>query len=135
MSNKTIKNIFYLSGIINIVGTIVLSNFFTNKDLIDTDPTIMSPFGLILITVWGLAFIAIGRTFHKNKWIIGVFAIEKLSYVLAWIVWYSKNEILPLYDKDIFTGLFYSVYGLNDFIFFVFFLYVFFRVHKSSKEQ
>ena len=107
MSNKAIQNIFYLSGFINIIGTIVLSKFFSNETLINADPIVMSPFGLILITVWGLAFIAVASTFHKNKWIIGVFAIEKLSYVLAWGIWYSKNEILPIYDKDIFAGLFY----------------------------
>ncbi len=135
MSNKAIQNIFYLSGFINIIGTIVFSKFFSNETLINADPIVMSPFGLILITVWGLAFIAVASTYHKNKWIIGVFAIEKLSYVLAWGVWYSKNEILPLYDKDIFAGLFYSVYGLNDLLFFVFFIYVFFNIHKSSLQN
>ena len=132
MSNKAIRNIFYLSGFINIIGTIVLSKFFTNQTLIDADPIVMSSFGLILITVWGLAFIAAGSNFQNNKWIIGVFAIEKISYVIAWFIWFSNNELIPLFEQDIFAGLFYSVYGLNDFLFFVFFIYVFFRGHKQT---
>ena len=133
MSNKAIQNIFYLSGFINIVGTIVLSKFFTNQALIDADPIVMSSFGLILITVWGLAFLAVGSNFQNNKWIIGVFAIEKISYVIAWCIWFANNELMPLFEQDIFAGIFYSVYGLNDFLFFVFFMYVFFIVQKTNR--
>ncbi|GIR57439.1 MAG: hypothetical protein CM15mP65_00200 [Crocinitomicaceae bacterium] len=54
MKEKYIKNLFYLAGAVNILGTLTLSRFFTNESLVQIDPTIISSSGLILIIVWGL---------------------------------------------------------------------------------
>ena len=72
MKEKYIKNIFYLAGAVNILGTLTLSRFFTNESLVQIDPTIVSSSGLILIIVWGLAFIAASNHYQKNRWIVGV---------------------------------------------------------------
>ena len=89
----------------------------------------MSEFGLIMIIVWGFAFISIANHYEKNRWIVGVFCLEKLAYVIAWIFWFFNTEynLINLFAKDVFTGLFYSSYGINDLFFLTFFTYVFFR--------
>ena len=133
MSNKTIKNIFFLAGVINILGVIIFSEFFTNEILIETDPIVMSKFGLIMITIWGLAFIATAYHFNKNRWIVGVFCIEKMAYVIAWCIWYYNKEFTfgSLFEKDLMSGLFYSIYGLNDLLFLLFFSYVFLKKEEN----
>ena len=129
MSDKLIRNLFYLAGFINISGTLTFSKFFTNTTLIETDPIVMSKFGLIMIIVWGLAFIATANHFGKNKWIVGVFCLEKTAYVIAWVIWFTNTEhtINNIFEKDVLAGSFYALYGLNDFLFLLFFTYVFFR--------
>ena len=89
----------------------------------------MSKFGLIMIIVWGLAFIATANHFDKNKWIIGVFCLEKTAYIIAWVIWFANTEytINNIFEKDILAGSFYALYGLNDLLFLLFFTYVFFR--------
>ena len=51
--------------------------------------------------------------------------MEKLVYVVVWIMWFSENSLAQLYSKDVFAGAFYSIYGLNDFVFMLFFARVF----------
>jgi hypothetical protein len=38
----------------------------------------MSKFGLILILVWGLAYIAVAKQFENVKWLVGVFCCRKI---------------------------------------------------------
>ena len=40
-------------------------------------------------------------------------------------MWLSQNSLAQLYAKDSFAGAFYSIYGLNDFVFMLFFARVF----------
>ena len=59
------------------------------------------------------------------KWLAGAFAVEKVVYVVVWIMWHSGNSIAQLYSKDVFAGVFFSIYGVNDFVFMLFFAWVF----------
>lgn len=129
MKDKYIKNLFYLAGAVNILGTLTLSRFFSNESLVQIDPTIVSYSGLILIIVWGLAFIATSNYYHKNRWIVGVFALEKTTYVAMWCYWYFTKDytLLSLFELDFMTGFFYATFGLNDLFFLLFFSYVFFK--------
>ena len=129
MKEKYIKNLFYLAGAVNILGTLTLSRFFTNESLVQIDPTIISSSGLILIIVWGLAFIATSNHYQKNRWIVGVFALEKITYVAMWCYWYFTKDYTfkSLFDLDFMTGFFYATFGLNDLLFLCFFCYVFFK--------
>jgi len=67
------------------------------------------------------------------KWLVGAFALEKLVYVAVWAYWLSENSLAQLYSKDLFAGAYFSIYGLNDFVFMVFFTRVFFLQHGKSK--
>lgn len=80
MTNETISKGFILGGVTNIVGVLVNSRFFTNNAITEVDPNVMSNFGLLMITIWGLAYISVAKNFDKVKWLVAVFAIEKVIY-------------------------------------------------------
>lgn len=132
MTKSTITKGFILSGIINTIGILFFTKGFTNEIIPETDPVVMSYFGLLMIMVWGLAFIAVAKVFEKVKWLVAVFALEKLCYVIAYGYWFSNNSVQEVYDKDMMAGVFYSIYGLNDFFFMLFFGYVFIKIMKSK---
>ena len=123
---------FILSGIMNIGGTLIFSRFFTNENIIEADPVVMSNFGLLMIFVWGLVFLSISQKHEQLNWLVGVFAIEKLIYGLNWINWISNNDLYVVYNKDQMAGIFYSTYGVNDLLFFVFFMSVFIKSFTST---
>ena len=131
MKDSLIKKGFILAGIVNILGVLVFTKFFTSSAITDADSNIMSPFGLYMIMIWGLAFLAMSNYYHKAKWVVAVFCIEKISYVFCWGIWVLDHDLAILFDKDLFAGMFYSLYGPNDLIFFIFFCYVFMRINKS----
>jgi hypothetical protein len=132
MKYSLIKKGFILSGIVNILGTLVFTKLFTNTAISEADPNVMSQFGLYMIMVWGLAFLAMANYFHKAKWIVAVFCVEKISYVICWGIWMLDHDLAILFEKDVFAGTFYALYGPNDLIFFIFFTYVFFS--QNSKK-
>ena len=61
----------------------------------------------------------------------GRICIGEAGYVVVWVTWLSANSLQQLYAKDVFAGVFYSIYGLNDFVFMLFFGWVCF----ASKRQ
>ncbi len=133
MKSKIITQGFIISGLMNI-SVLVFSRFFTNQTIPEVDPVVMSNFGLLMITIWGLAYIAIAKNYDKVKWLVGVFAIEKLIYGCVWLKWILNNNVSEVYEKDFMAGMFYSIYGVNDLIFFAFFLFVFIKLNKNQHE-
>jgi len=109
----------------NIGGVLVFSRAFTNAAINEADPVVMSNFGLLMIVIWGIAYWAAATTTATVKWLMGAFALEKLVYVVVWSNWLLENSLAQLYSRDIFAGVFYSIYGLNDLIFMLFFASVF----------
>ncbi len=133
MKNETISKGFVLAGLMNIVGVLANSRFFTNAVIPTVDPDVMSNFGLLMIVIWGLAYISISKSFDKVKWLVGVFAIEKFIYGFVWTKWMLNNSLSSVFEKDKFAGIFYAIYGVNDWIFFVFFSLVFIRLISLKK--
>ncbi len=130
MPKNIIEKGFIFAGLSNILGVLICSIFFTNHIMMETQPSVMNFFGLISIVLWGLAYIAVYKTHAKVRWLIGVFAIEKLVYVIAWLNFISSKPLTDIYEKDILSGIFYTIYGPNDFLFMLFFGYVFFICNK-----
>jgi fucose 4-O-acetylase-like acetyltransferase len=60
-------------------------------------------------------------------WLVGVFAIEKLVYVIAWLAFINSNSLSAIYEQDAMAGAFYTIYGVNDFIFMLFFSFIFLK--------
>lgn len=116
-----------LSGLSNIVAVLILSRFFTNEFIPKYDNVVMSNFGLIMIVIWGFAYLSVAKDYAKVKWLVAVFAVEKLIYSIIWINWRLKHDVLLIFDEDIMAGIFYAIYGINDILFFFFFTYVFLK--------
>ena len=130
MNPKLIKYGFILAAIMNF-SVLIFSRGFTNTAINQADPVVMSNFGLLMIVVWGLAYLA-ASTAANIKWIALVFAIEKLIYGAVWINWLTANSLEAVYSADLMAGLFYSIYGLNDLAFMLFFAWVFVAGHRKA---
>jgi len=128
---NNITKLFIVSGLSNIVAVLILSRFFTNETIPKYDAVVMSNFGLLMIIVWGFAYISVAKNYKSVKWLVAVFAIEKSIYGIVWIKWQLENEVSVIFDEDIMAGIFYSIYGLNDLFFFGFFTYVFIKLIKN----
>ncbi|MDO6439097.1 hypothetical protein Q4534_16875 [Cyclobacterium sp. 1_MG-2023] len=134
LPNRTIEKGFILSGLMNLT-VLVFSRFFSNSTIPEYDPMVMSNFGLLMIVIWGLAYISVAKNYEKVKWIVGVFAIEKSIYGYIWINWMLNNNVSEVYEKDTMAGLFYSIYGLNDLLFCAFFLLVFIKIINNPRVK
>ena len=132
MNKKLIQNGFIAAGLVNIGGVLLFSRAFNNPAINNADPVVMSNFGLVMIAVWGLAYLGAAAISSNIKWLAGAFALEKLVYVVVWVMWLSNNSLGQLYAKDFFAGAFYSIYGLNDFVFMLFFAWVFLLQHRHE---
>lgn len=78
-----------------------------------------------MIVLWGFAYIAVATKYQQVKWLVAVFAIEKLAYGGYWLYWILNNNVTAVYEKDVMAGMFFSMYGMNDFVFCVFFFVVY----------
>ncbi len=134
MSHTFIRNGFIASGLVNILAVLLLSRAFTNAVIPETDPVVMSNFGLLMIVVWGLVFLAVAPGYQHVKWVVGAFVVEKLVYAVVWFRWIMTHDVAAVYSQDLFAGVFYSVYGLNDFLFFLFFTAVFYQLHRRGAK-
>jgi len=131
INNKLISKGFILAGIMN-CSVLLFSRGFTNKTINTYDPDVMSNFGMVMILIWGLAYISVAYKFQNVKWLVIIFAIEKLIYGCIWLQWITTNDVSIVYDEDKMAGIFYSIYGINDWLFCVFFLYVFIRLLRQQ---
>ncbi|MEO9273388.1 hypothetical protein ABFY09_00905 [Marinomonas sp. 5E14-1] len=125
---------FIAAAVMNIGGVLLFSRGFTNSVINEFDPIVMSNFGLLMIMVWGLAYLGASFITSSVKWLAGAFAVEKCVYVVAWLLWINGQQLGAVFEKDLFAGVFYSIYGLNDFVFMVFFLWVFYTSRKERES-
>lgn len=132
MSSQWVKLGLIAAATMNIGGVLVFSRLFTNEAINQADPVVMSNFGLLMIVVWGLAYLGAAAANAPIRWLAAAFAAEKLVYGVVWVMWLTKNSLASLYATDLFAGIFFSIYGLNDLAFLVFFGWVF-VVQRTEK--
>ena len=135
LNKELVKKGMYLSGIMNIGGVFVLSRLFTNEVINEADPVVMSNFGLLMIVVWGLVFLAMAPKWEHLKWVIGAFVIEKFIYGFTWTKWMINNELSSIYEADTMAGIFFTIYGLNDWFFCIFYLVMFIYLNKTQRNS
>ncbi|WP_339889252.1 hypothetical protein [uncultured Flavobacterium sp.] len=134
LKDKTISKGFIIAGIMN-SSVLLFSRLFTNATIPKFDPTVMSNFGLLMIFIWGLAYLSVAKNFKNVKWLIGIFAVEKFIYGYIWINWLLNNNISAVFEKDSMAGIFYAIYGVNDWLFFIFFSFVFVRLMRFGDHK
>ena len=132
LNTKTITKGFIAAGIMNITGVLIFSRIFTNDVIPEYDATVMSNFGLLMIVIWGFAYISVAKNYDKVIWLVAVFAIEKLIYGCVWIQWLLHHNLSEVYEKDMMAGIFYTIYGANDWLFFIFFSVVFWKFRSKN---
>jgi hypothetical protein len=117
---------FLIAGCVNFFGTLLVSRGFTNQLLTSLDPVVFSHFGLIAIMLWGMAYVAVSKSYHTVPYVVMVFMIEKFVYAIAWLLWISRSghQLSGLLSDAPSTGAFYLTYGPVDFLFGVFFAWV-----------
>lgn len=125
---------FIAAGLSNILGVMICSKAFTNDVMLATQPDVMGIFGLISIVLWGFAYIAVSKSYNQVRWLVGVFVIEKLAYVIAWLTLMSSRSLSSIYEQDILAGVFYTIYGANDFMFMLFFGFVLLKRHHVPSK-
>ena len=123
---------FLLAGVGNVGGILFFSKFFTNTAMAEASPVVMSNFGQLMIIVWGFAYISVMNSYESVPWLSLLFTVEKLIYVITWVIWFQNNDLTLLYAKDLFAGMFYTVYGLNDFLSMLFFSWMFWLTRKGN---
>lgn len=121
--NRWVTGGFLLAGGVNVLGTLAVSAGFTNRTLTSLDPVVFSNFGLVAIMLWGLAYVAVSRSYYHVPYLVMVFALEKLVYTILWIKWISRfgDQLQGISSDAPLTALFYRIYGPLDFSFGVFF--------------
>lgn len=134
MTNKIIQKGFIIAGLSNILGVLICSKAFTNDVMMTTQPDVMGYFGLIMIVLWGFAYISVCKIYNQARWLVGVFVIEKLAYVIAWLTFINSHSLSSIYELDVLAGVFYTIYGANDFIFMLFFSFVFLKQSEVSSD-
>lgn len=116
---------FIVAGLVNIVGILVISQGMTSTTLGAADP-VFAKFGIIMIILWGLAYIGTAPYAQQAVFLPLVFAVEKAVYTVNWVVWMDDHgeKIDAIREADPLAGFFLNGYGINDGLFGVFFLIV-----------
>ena len=135
MNIKFVKNGLIAAALMNIGGVLVFSRAFTNVAINHADPVVMSNFGLLMIVVMGLVYLGAAAINANIGSLAAAFAVEKLVYVVTWVTWFSKNSLAQVYSMDTFAGLFYSIYGMNDLVFMLFFVWVCWSQRRGVHAQ
>ena len=135
MTKKMIQKIFWAAGIINIIGMLSVSLFFTSPYPGKYYPLVFSSFGMIVIMLWGLANIAVSSVYMHVRMLLFVFALERMAYTITWIIFIATSgSLIPvIFQESIITGLILGSYGLCDAAFSLFFTWVGLKGYRISE--
>ena len=128
-----IKTGFQLAAAVNVAGILLFSEGLSNAYLAELSPQVFSTFGQGAVILWGLAYLAAAGCYRQAPWIVAVFCLEKLVYAGTWVAWMAEHgsELGAVFGKSPLTGAFFAIYGPNDFLFAVFFGWVFLKVRAA----
>ncbi len=123
---------FLLAGFANILGVLGFSLGFQNELLNSYYPAVFSNFGLGMIIVWGMAYIAVSTEHPRASRLIFVFFLEKMVYVgTAVYFWFvMKPDFMMMWEESVLTTLFFIIYGINDLVFGLMFFYAWLQYRK-----
>lgn len=136
MNEKLIRMGFYAGGMVNIVGILTITRGMTSETLAVHDPAVFSQFGILMIMVWGMAYIATAPFASSSVLIPLTFALEKLAYTVNWGMWISDHgdQVTAIRESDFLGGFFLAGYGVNDGLFCLFFAAVAYTNWQRSRS-
>jgi hypothetical protein len=114
---------FWLAAVYNSFIVVFSKGF--GEDLGAVDPLFGST-GCVAVLLWGAAYFALGRRYDVAPAVAAVFCVEKGFYGVHWLVWMSAHsgKLPTMVEQDPLTGLFFSIYGIGDLLFMLFFGFV-----------
>lgn len=118
-----------LAGCMNVLGVLLFSRGFSNDYLGSLFPQLFSLWGLACIQLWGLAYLALSRSYRACPALLAVFAMEKGVYVASWLWWQWNfgGQLSQIWSNDPMTAAFYALYGPLDLVFGLYFGALFLR--------
>ena len=129
---------FGLAALYNVCIIIFSKGFSDNLGTVDP---LFGPGGCVGVLLWGLAYLALARSYATAPAVALVFAFEKLFYGCHWLSWLKdhSSELAALTESDYLTGTFFAIYGTGDLVSMVFFGWVVWRYRDrlwlgSSRE-
>jgi hypothetical protein len=128
------RNLIIIIGLVNLTLLGFLTPLLNGELLAAQDPLFFSWSGVVIIALWGLAYIAVAPVWDKVPWLLLVFAAEKLLFDLRWVHWIIHNgERLPaLIEQDFMVGMFYAGYGIWDGACALIFVWLFLRARQRA---
>jgi hypothetical protein len=128
---------FWVAGLVNLLGVLLVSRGFSNSYLSELYPEVFNPFGLLVIMLWGAAYLAASRNYEAVPQLVAVFALEKVLYVASWVVWLVRYgpDLPAVWEKDPSTAAFLATYGPTDLAFAGFFGWVAWRTWMSRPRE
>lgn len=132
--NALFTRLIIIIGLANLVPLLWLTPLKDGSELFRADPLFFSAPGLILIGLWGLAYIASAAHWSSLGSLMGVFALEKSFYAVHWCLWVGDNgdRLEFLLYEDPLTAFFLGGYGVWDGLCAAFFLYLCIRVRAQT---
>ena len=108
--------IIIVLGLANLGPLIYLTPFKEHTELYRADPLWFSAPGLVLIALWGAAYISAAPQWTRLPALLGVFALEKAFYAAHWMLWLGDNgeRLEFLWARDPMSAFFLSGYGAWD---------------------
>lgn len=136
MSNTLIQRGFLLAGLVNLAGILLVTQGMTSTTIMLADPAVFSGFGVVMIMLWGLAYIGTAGVAHRVVLLPLAFAVEKAAYTLNWFFWLNgQSQQLPMIlEQDWLAGVFLGSYGINDGLFGLFFAAVAIRNWRAARS-
>lgn len=137
MTDTLIQRGFLLAGLVNLIGILLVTQGMTSTTILLADPAVFSGFGVVMIMLWGLAYIGTAGIAHRAVLLPLTFAIEKAAYTLNWVFWLDGHsaQLPAILEQDWLAGVFLGGYGINDGLFGLFFAAVAVRNWRAARSD
>lgn len=105
-----------LFGLVNLSLLGFLTPLLDGAALAAQDPLFFSWPGVLVIGLWGLAYMAVAPIWRMAPWLLLVFALEKAFFAGRWLLWLSEHHagMSALFEKAPTVAMFYAGYGAWD---------------------
>ena len=130
------RKVFVMAGMANIMTILVATRAFTYPLISEVDPAVFGTPSLVLIMVWGCAYLAVAPHWRRLPQMCLVFMMEKLVYVVMWSRWISEHsdQLGGLWEQDPQIALFYGGYGVVDTGFSCFFFWAWLQARRPITD-